>query len=311
MKSKTSKIFWYTIGSSILIFFLLILISSIIQVGERLRSINQWVEYGFYLISLILFFFGIVNPIRIIVSSPSLAIATSMDTPTHKVFAIYKKMASNIAKNNDLPDDQKQLLLNYKGYQELQYNLQIVFDKSVKNQLNGIIVKNAKVVMISTAICQSSRFDMISVFTINLKMIKELVQKCGFRPSMKNLSKLTVNVFGTALIAEGLENMKLEDVIPSSAMSAIGEIPFIRPLIESITQGIVNSLMTIRIGMVTRKYLFRDGAIITKEDIRRQALRESLKLMPLVLSDTLTFFPKKILRFFTKNPKEEEVNSAA
>ena len=29
---------------------------------------------------------------------------------------------------------------------------------------------------------------------------------------MKNLSKLTVNVFSTALIAEGLENISIEDI---------------------------------------------------------------------------------------------------
>lgn len=302
-----SKIFWYIIGISALILFLLILASSVIDVGEKLRSVNFILEIVFYVVVGILLFFGIINPIRIIVSSPSLALVTTLDTPSHKVYEVYKKVAKNIAKNNKLPDDQVNMLTTYKSYEELEFNLQLVFEKSVRTDLNRIIVNNAKTVMISTAICQSARFDMISVFTINLKMIKELVVKCGFRPTMKNLGKLSVNVFGTALIAEGLENMNLDDILPQSTMNVIGEIPLIKPIVSSITQGVANSLLTIRIGIITRKYLFKDGACITKEDIRRQALRESLKLIPEVIAGTITFFPKRVVKFFTKKPKEEEV----
>ena len=123
---------------------------------------------------------------------------------------------------------------------------------------------------------------------------------------MKNLSKLTVNVFSTALIAEGLENMRLEDVLPNSTMQVLGEIPFIKPLLSSVLQGIANALMTIRIGCVCRRYLFSDGSVVTKEDIRKQALKEAVKLLPLVLADTITFFPKKIVKFFTSKKKDDE-----
>ena len=148
---------------------------------------------------------------------------------------------------------------------------------------------------------------MISVFTINLQMIKNLVLKCGFRPTYKNLSKLTVNVFGTALIAEGLENMRLEDILPNSSLNVLGEIPLIKPLISSVIQGITNALLTIRIGCVTRRYLFSDGEVITKEDIRKQALKEAAKLLPLVIADTITFFPKKVVRFFTNRKKVDNL----
>ena len=177
--------------------------------------------------------------------------------------------------------------------------------RNCKLSLNKIIINQAKVVLISTAICQSARFDMITVFTINLQMIKQLVLKCGFRPSMRNLSKLTVNVFGTALIAEGLENMRLEDVLPASSLNVLGEIPLIKPLLSSVLQGIANALLTIRIGCVTRRYLFSDGAVVTKEDIRRQALKEAAKILPLVIADTITFFPKKIIRFFLSKKKND------
>lgn len=303
---KKTKYIWYSIAICSLILFLLILLSSVIDVGEKLRNVSVVLEILFYVLVVAVVFLGIVNPIRIIVSSPSLKIATSLEQNDPKVYQIYKQVAKNIVKNNDLNEEQIKALTTYKTKEELLISLQIVFQDTVKKQLNGIIIKNAKVVMISTAICQSARFDMLTVFTVNLQMVKQLVLKCGFRPSMKNLSKLTVNVFSTALIAEGLENMRLEDVLPNSTMQVLGEIPFIKPLISSVLQGIANALMTIRIGCVCRRYLFSDGSVVTKEDIRKQALKEAVKLLPLVLADTITFFPKKIVKFFTSKKKEED-----
>ncbi len=302
MKKKKSKnrILFYIIAIGCLAVFILILLSSVLDIGEKLRNISQYLEYGFYALVVLLFYFLILQPILIIVCSPSLSIVTTMDPTDHRAIAIYKKVAKNIVKRNELPQEQIILLTEYKNKEELLFNLQYVFEKSVKKTLNRYIIHDAKTVMISTAICQSARFDMITVFTINLKMIKELVYQCGFRPSMKNLSKLTVNVFATALIAEGLENLKLEDIVPKSSLDILNNMPYVGTALESIMQGIANALMTIRIGCVCRRYLFSDGAVITKEDIRRAAYKETLKMIPLVVSETITFFPKRIVRFFTK-----------
>ncbi len=310
MKKNKSRIIWYVIASGCLLLFLLIIISSVLNVGTKLREISNILEYVFYALVIIIFFFAIINPIIIILRSPSLAIATTLDPTDSRVVAIYKKVAKNIVKNNDLPEEQRILLTKYNSKNELLLNLQFVFEQSVKGELNKIILHDAKIVMISTAISQSARMDMISAFTVNLKMIKELVVKCGFRPSMKNLSKLTVNVFGTALIAEGLENLSLDDILPQNATNMLANVPFVKPLMESVIQGIANSLMTIRIGIITRKYLFADGAVVTKEEIRRQALKESMKMIPLVIAETITFFPKRVVRFFSKEKKDTNPSQA-
>ena len=299
-KKDKSRFLYYVIAIGCLIIFSLILLSSVIDIGEKLRQVSLYLEIGFYVLVALIIYLAIIHPIIVIVRSPSLSIVTTMDQHDARAIAVYKKVASNIVKNNNLPVDQKVLLTDYKKKEELLVNLNFVFDQTIKGQLNHVIISNAKTVMISTAICQSARFDMVTVFAINLKMIKELVLKCGFRPSMKNLSKLTVNVFSTALIAEGLENLTIEDVMPKSAMNAIAEVPMLGKVLESITQGAANALLTIRIGCVARRYLFSDGAVVTKEDIRRAAYKETLKLIPLVIADTVSFFPKKVVKFFSK-----------
>ena len=310
-KKDRTKVLYYVIAAGCLVLFLMLLLSSLLDIGERLRNISVYLEYAFYAVFVLVIFFLIIRPIVIIVKSPSLSIATSLEQNDPQVYAIYKRVSKNIVKNNNLSEDDVLLLTKYNSKDELLVNLQFVFEKSVKPDLNRIIINEAKTVLISTAICQSARFDMVTVFAVNLKMIKNLVEKCGFRPSMKNLSKLTVNVFSTALIAEGLENINIEDIVPKSSLEFLNNMPYIGTIIESVVQGAANAIMTLRIGCVCRRYLFSDGNIITKEEIRKQAYKEAMKLIPLVVADTITFFPKKVVKFFSgfkkKNNNEESV----
>lgn len=306
MKKNKTKSFWITIAIGCLIVFSLMLLSSVINIGERLRKIHFSVEIAFYVLVFFIIFFVIINPIRIILTSPSFEICTSLDPDSHKVRSVYRAVAKNMAKSKSVDDEHRLLLTKYNSYDELQMNMTVVFHDCIKKNLNNIIIKKAKTVLISTAICQNARMDMITVFSVNLNMIKDLVTECGFRPNMTNLSKLTVNVFSTALIAEGLESISVDDILPNSVNNALGQIPFIKPVMSSVTQGIANALLTIRIGCVTRKYLFRDGNIITKEDIRKSAFKDSLVLLPMVLYGTLTFIPKRIIHMFGSKNKENK-----
>lgn len=306
MKKSKTKIFWISIAIGCLIVFTLMLLSSVINIGERLRKIHVSVEIAFYVLVFLIVFLVIINPIRIILTSPSFEICTTLDPDSHKVRSVYRAVARNMAKNQNVDEEHRLLLTKYKNYDELQMNMTVVFHDCIKKNLNNIIIKKAKTVLISTAICQNARMDMITVFSVNLNMIKDLVTECGFRPNMTNLSKLTINVFSTALIAEGLESISIDDILPNSVNNALGQIPFIKPVMASVTQGIANALLTIRIGCVTRKYLFRAGNIITKEDIRKSAFKDSLILLPMVLYGTLTFIPKKIVHMFGSKNKENK-----
>lgn len=306
MKKSKTKIFWISIAIGCLMVFTLMLLSSVINIGERLRKIHVSVEIAFYVLVFLIVFLVIINPIRIILTSPSFEICTTLDPDSHKVRSVYRAVARNMAKNQNVDEEHRLLLTKYKNYDELQMNMTVVFHDCIKKNLNNIIIKKAKTVLISTAICQNARMDMITVFSVNLNMIKDLVTECGFRPNMTNLSKLTINIFSTALIAEGLESISIDDILPNSVNNALGQIPFIKPVMASVTQGIANALLTIRIGCVTRKYLFRDGNIITKEDIRKSAFKDSLILLPMVLYGTLTFIPKKIVHMFGSKNKENK-----
>jgi uncharacterized membrane protein YcjF (UPF0283 family) len=289
-----------------LIILFLILISNIMDVGERLRRINVSVEIAFYIVSALVVYFLIINPIRIIIFSPTFQIQTVLDKDTRKTRKIYKKVAKNIIKKNKIDETAiAELRQSIKDPAELRLNLMKLYNDNVKKELNKIIIRNAKTVMISTAISQNGKLDMFTVLAVNLKMIKELVLECGFRPSFTNLGKLSVNVMVTALIADGLEDLNFNDLFPASTTGFLSDIPLIKPIMSSIMQGISNALLTLRIGLVTRRFLFSDLKEVSKKEIRREALKESIKMLPVIVKESIVVFPERIRSFFRKKTTDE------
>ncbi len=309
MKQKDStRLFWYLVATGFSLLFILILISSILDVGERLRGIHAYVEYAFYGLSVLLIYLLILRPIHIIFFSPSFSVETTIDADKTVNFGLYKRVAKRLISGGLLKEEDVARLNDaMASASALREALNHVFQTQVKKKMNEVIRKHAKTVMVSTAISQNGRLDFFTVIVVNLKMIKELVVMCGFRPSFKNLSKLSINVFTTALIAEGLENLDFNEILPTSTVNTLGEIPFAKPLLSSVTQGISNGLLTLRIGIVTRKYLFSDANEITKEQIRRTALLEAAKLMPLVVADAFMSFPKRIANLFKRPEPESDI----
>lgn len=302
-----SKRFWILIGLGVMIIFLLILISSVISVGERLRNINGYVELSFYFLTAVLLYLLILNPILVILFAPAISIENILENDTKKNRKIYKRIAKNILSSNMLDEIDKNKLKHAINRKEtLNDELTRVYNKTIKKKLDKIVMRNAKTVMISTAISQNGRLDLFTVLAINLKMIKELVNKCGFRPSLSKLGKLSLNVLTTSLIAEGLENINLEDILPSQTTSFLNEIPFMKSITSSIVQGTSNALLTIRIGIITRKFLFSDTKITSKTQIRIEAFKEALSILPIVIKDSLSIFPKKFKNIFKNEGKARE-----
>lgn len=308
MKKKINT-FWILIGIGSLIFILMILVSNVLDVGEKLRSINVYVEYAFYVLSVVLLYFLILNPLRIILFAPTFSIVTVLDKDNNKSYKVYKKVAKTLIQNNSLDeDDKKKIRSGLKNKEELKVTLSRIYDSSIKKQINKIILKNAKTVFISTAISQNGKLDMATVLSVNFKMIKEIVVKAGFRPSYPKLGKLALKVLSTALIAENLEGLEFTDLFPQSTANVLSEIPLIKPLTNSILNGLSNGLLTLRIGICARRYLFSDMKKVTQDDIRKKSIKESVMMLPLLAKECLSFFPESIKKIFKK--KESEVKEA-
>jgi uncharacterized membrane protein YcjF (UPF0283 family) len=294
---KYTKWTYYLIAVGLFTLFLLMLTSSVLDVGDRLYQLHPYVSYGFYGLVIVLVYMLILRPLHIIIIAQTFNIQTSLDVGKNK--RIIKQSAQRMIKSTYISDEDKDMLkASMKDVQALIEVMTKLYQGPVKKEMMRIIKEHAKTVMISTAISQNGRLDFFTVIIVNLKMIKELVVVSGYRPGLSTLAKLSIQVMSTALVAEGLENMDISDVLPQQTLQSIAEIPLIKPILSSTTQGISNALLTLRIGIVTREYLFTSSQGLTKPAIRKTALLEAAALTPGVVADGLSILPKKVMNIF-------------
>lgn len=294
------KRFWILITIGILLIITIVLVSNIMQVGESLNRIHPYVEYGFYGLSVVLVYFLFINPIRVIVFSPIFSVDAMLSDENHK-HKLYRDAAKILIKNEILTDEDKEMLKNnLHDHEELKKSLTTVFNTTIKKEIDKKIVYNSKSVLVTTALSQNGNLDMLSTLAINLKMIKEIVEISGFRPSYPYLAKLSINVLITSLVAEGIEDIDISEYLPNKFGDALSDIPFLKTISGSIVGGVANGLLTCRVGIITQKYLYNDNELLDKKQIRRMAYKEALKLMPQIVGEGLAVFPKGVASVFSK-----------
>lgn len=301
--TKLKKTFWITLGIIAAIFIVMIILSAVLQLGERLRGIHVYVEYAFYAISAILFFLLFIRPVFLILASPTFSMDSLFDEEENarRNYSMYKKVTKNIIDDDFLSEEEDTALKTALADPvELKKELSHIFDTKIKKELNKIIITHAESVFMSTAISQNGKLDAVAVLTINLRLIKELVVKCGFRPSYPALGRLSFNILTSAIIAESLEDMKFSELFPQSSLNALAEIPLLKTITGSLAQGAGNALLSLRVGIICRNYLFMNLKGMTKKEIKRLAFAEAVTLFPMVIAESIKKIPKRFKDLFGK-----------
>lgn len=300
---KLGKTFWVVIGIAALFFIILMILSSVLQLGERLRAIHVYLEYAFYVVSAILFFLLIVRPIALVVFSPTFSMDSlfTEEENANKNYHMYKRVAKNLLQEEYLNEEDKASMTEHLSHAvELKLALSVIFDNTIKKELNKMIVTHAESIFLTTAISQNGKLDAFAVLTINLRLIKNLVLKCGFRPSYPALGRLSFNIMSSALIAESLEDMKFSELFPSSSLNALAEMPILKTVTGSLAQGAGNALLSLRVGIICRNYLFMNLKGLSKKQIKKMAFAEAMVLFPRVIGESIKKIPKRFKDIFGK-----------
>lgn len=161
------------------------------------------------------------------------------------------------------------------------------------SRANEIVDQTAKSVFVTTAISQNGKLDALTVFATQTKMVYQIAKLYYQRPTLKDLLHLYGNVGAASLFAVSIEEMditeQVEPVIRSMVKNTAGKsIPFVGSIthiiMDSLMEGTVNAFLTLRVGIITRRYC---GAThtITRAQARKTAFVEaSGMLRKLVLS---------------------------
>jgi len=143
----------------------------------------------------------------------------------------------------------------------LKETLTTIYSTDVKTASNRMIREHAVKIGITTALSQSDKLDTVFVLLYELDLIKQLVMLYGYRPSDAKLLKIYRTVLTNALIAYGIQSTTAN--IATGVTKKIGDIAGSIPVlgaaigtvIDCTSQGVINSSLTVVIGIQTKKYL--------------------------------------------------------
>ena len=67
-KKDRTKVLYYVIAAGCIFLFMMLCLSSVLDIGERLRNVSKYLEWGFYFVFALVLILLIVRPIYIIVN---------------------------------------------------------------------------------------------------------------------------------------------------------------------------------------------------------------------------------------------------
>ena len=163
---------------------------------------------------------------------------------------------------------------------------------TLSKESDSLSTQSAKHVFIATAISQNGRLDGLIVLAVQTRLIWRVAHVYYQRPSLREMMKLYMNVLLTAFVAVELQDMDISDqmepLMSSVLGSAVGVIPGARVvssvLIDSSLTGAANAFLTLRVGMITKKYC---GSTVQEKRgvMRRSASAEAAKVLGGVVSE--------------------------
>lgn len=292
--NKENKRIWVTIGIASVTIMAIVVASCIIDIYEKAYKINEYFGYGVLALLLLLILFFIIIPIVKVLCSPTFTLDASKNDErlSRKSYRTLKSVAKNIIKGkNSVPVENKEKLKEvindrYKLRTELNY----IYDKFIKKDINKIIWATSVKVACSTGISKNNTFDAGTTIISNIRMIMQIVVKCGYRPTYAKLGKLMFKVFRNALIAYSIESANVAEWLVNACSKFFKDLPAIGKPIASIMEGAANGFLTARIGVITRKYLYSEFRINNTgkdiEDIEAEIYQESIKEAKLIIDES-------------------------
>lgn len=294
---KENKKIWGVIFTGLMVVFAFFIVVGIINiftfvqsffVDPQLGNIFGGIAAGLVFAILAIF---ILRPIVIALASPMFTLdvvdSSKAGEISRRNFKKMQKVAKNIIKTNDnVSVESKNLLRSFiRNKVELNNTLKTVYKKEIKKDIMKTIIDSSTKVLLTTAVSQSNKFDSLSLILLNVKMIMQICVKCGYHPSYAKLSKLIFKVYRNAIFAYAVQSFNLENFVVSGVDKLVGgalsAIPPLKEIAKGLTQGATNALLTLRIGIITRKYLYEEYALQEKitdpDEVQTEIVTSAIK----------------------------------
>ncbi|MFC1509832.1 DUF697 domain-containing protein [Candidatus Omnitrophota bacterium] len=137
-----------------------------------------------------------------------------------------------------------------------------------------------------------------------IRLIWEIAHVFNQRPSIREMTNLYTNVAATALVVGTLEELDIEEQIepiitPLISSSVFGGIPGAGGLATfmttSIVEGAANALLTLRVGIITRRY-FGMKKISDSRNLRRAASLEAGNMLASIVVKSAGYITEAVIK---------------
>lgn len=134
-------------------------------------------------------------------------------------------------------------------------------------EADAAVREAASAVFLTTAVSQSGRLDALMVLSANVRLVWRVAHLYYQRPSLRDMAHLYANVAGTAFIAGQIDDIDVSEQIQPVLTAVFGGVASAVPgmgtasavLVNSTLSGAANAFLTLRVGMIARRYC---GALV-------------------------------------------------
>ncbi|MCR5673341.1 MAG: DUF697 domain-containing protein [Lachnospiraceae bacterium] len=306
MKNRKANTWTIILFISLAILVVMSLISSAIEIGDRLGEAHIALEIAFYVLIGVVVLGGIVYPLVGVFFAPifSLDRLRNADGSSRRKWC--RRLVNNLIENVELtPEEQEQVKGFLNDGDKTDDELIEFFDRKIAPQINHEIYDTAKKIFIVTAVSQNSVYDMLGMASANFSLIKRITEICGFRPSNAQVLRLYIRVLSITLLAGNLEEMNIEELIPLATEGALGKALGI--VAASATQGAINALTTLRMAAITKNYLLNADVSQTRKELRKKSYAEAFAILKNIMKQGVEEKVKDpVKNFFTRKKSEED-----
>ncbi len=287
------------------IILLMALISSALEIGEKLAGVHISLAIVFYSLVAVVVIGGIIYPLVGVFFAPIFSLKSLHNADGTARQKWCKRLVNNLLENVELtPEEQEEVKGFLKLEDETDDKLIEFFTRKITPMLDREIYETAKKVFIVTAVSQNSLYDMLGMSLANFNLIKKITQICGFRPSNPQVFRLYTRVLAITLVAGNLEEMNIEELIPMATEGALGKA--IGIVAASATQGAINALTTLRMAAITKNYLLNADVSQTRKELRMKSYAEALGILKNILKQGMDEKVKEPVKNFFGRKKDEE-----
>lgn len=201
--------------SFVIIYFITTSLSSVVLLAQSISAGNKYIEYGFYLMIIVLILLFIIFPIIQYSFKPSVNTLSSIGDRDPAAIKKYRNHLLNTL------DEQKKSELKNISAKNLEDNVtwmvSYLDEAAIKNRK---IVRNTAIKLTTTVIISPNSFiDGLAILIGNSHMIYELSKNMGVRYSWKDIINFYFNTLTIASISGIIQSFdeEIEEVIESIA----------------------------------------------------------------------------------------------